>query len=140
MNWISLLERQISELEISDFTLSLFLKFIYKKTYLNFKKRKREKLIIKGWILVRLPNPKKKKAGMASRNSQNRIQGEKHQMGRRERFYIIKITIPKENMIVVNLYGYSSINIDIYKPKILGNMREIDKPVLVRDLKTSLRN
>lgn len=77
---------------------------------------------------------------MASRNSQNRIQGEKHQMGRRERFYIIKITISKENMIVVNLYGYSSINIDIYKPKILGNMREIDKPVLVRDLKTSLRN
>lgn len=47
-------------------------------------------------------------------------------MGRRERFYIIKITIPEANMIVVNLY--SSINVVIYKAKILGNMREIDKP------------
>lgn len=60
--------------------------------------------------------------------SQNRIQGEKHQMGRRERVYILNSTIPKENTIAASLYDQNSVSIDIYKAKALGNMREIDKP------------
>lgn len=72
--------------------------------------------------------------------SQNRIQGEKHQMGRRERVYILNITIPKDNTIAVNLYDQNSVSTDIYRAKALGNMREIDKPQSWRDLKNSLRS
>lgn len=49
-------------------------------------------------------------------------------MGRRQIFYIIKITVPKENRAVVDLYDQRSINIEIYRANTRGNMRQIDKP------------